>query len=139
MRFESLGRDFPGFLTLIILATVVFACRCTGTTTTPRAGEQENVIGILLPLTGDYTEAGQASNAALEVAAEDINRYFASIGSDYQVRLVVEDTETEPAVALEKLKKLDAQGVTMVIGPVSSAERRFGVTRTSTGSSSSAP
>lgn len=113
-----------GFLTLIILAAVIVACGCTGTETTApqQGGEQEIVVGVLLPLTGDYTEAGQASLAALEVAAEDINRYFTSIGSDYRVRLVVEDTETEPTVALEKLKKLDAQGITMVIGPGSSAE-----------------
>ncbi len=56
------------------------------------------------------------------MAAEDLNNYYASIGSDYRVRLVVEDTETDPAVALEKLKALDAQGIRMVIGPGFSAE-----------------
>ncbi len=112
------------FLTLLIFTTVVFACGCTGTVTTApqQGGVQEIVIGALLPLSGDYTDAGQASNAALAVAAEDINRYFTSIGSDYRVRLSVEDTATEPAVALEKLKALDKQGVRFVIGPGSSAE-----------------
>ncbi len=110
---------------LIILAAVVFACGCTGTQTTTapqQGGVQEIVVGVLLPLSGDYTDAGQASNAALAVAAEDINDYFTSIGSDYRVRLVVEDTETEPSVALEKLKALNAQGIRIVIGPGSSAE-----------------
>jgi len=109
-------------IALITLAAVIFACGCTGTTTTEQAEVQENVVGVLLPLTGDFAESGAASRAAVEVAAGDINDYFASIGSDHRVRLVVEDTATDPAVALEKLKALDAQGIRMVIGPGCSAE-----------------
>ncbi|HOI13392.1 MAG TPA: ABC transporter substrate-binding protein [Methanoculleus sp.] len=109
-------------IALIILAAVIFACGCTGTTTTQQGTAQEIVVGVLLPLSGDYAESGEASNAALAVAAEDLNNYYASIESDYRVRLIVEDTETDPAAALEKLKELDKQGIRMVIGPGSSAE-----------------
>lgn len=109
---------------LIILAAVVFCCGCTGTEAPAVAqdGVQENTVGVLLPLSGDYAEAGEASQVALEVAAVDINDYFASIGSDYRVRLVIEDTQTDPAVALEKLQALDEQGIKFVIGPGTSAE-----------------
>jgi branched-chain amino acid transport system substrate-binding protein len=109
-------------IALVILAAVIFCCGCTGTETSTQGTVQENVIGVLLPLSGDIAESGEASRVALEVAAGDINDYFASIGSDYRVRLHIEDTKTDPAVALEKLKKLDAQGIKMVIGPGSSAE-----------------
>jgi len=109
-------------IALIILAAVIFACGCTGTTTTQQGTAQEIVVGVLLPLSGNYGEAGEASNAALSVAADDLNDYYASIESDYRVRLVVEDTATDPAVALDKLKALDAQGIQMVIGVGSSAE-----------------
>lgn len=114
-------------ITLIILAAVVFCCGCTGTEATavaPEGGQDITVGGVLLPLTGDFSEAGEAGQAALGgVAAVDINDYFASIGSDYRVRLVIEDTQTDPAVALEKLQELDNQGgIRMVIGPGSSAE-----------------
>ncbi len=111
-------REFA--IVLIILAAFVFACGCTGTGTTTTA--DENVIGVLLPLTGDYTESGQAVRAAVEVAAEDVNNYFTQIGSTFQVRLVVEDTATDPAVALDKLKQLEKEGIRIVIGPGSSAE-----------------
>ncbi|KAF1075259.1 ABC transporter substrate-binding protein [Methanogenium sp. MK-MG] len=106
---------------LIILAAVVFCCGCTGTEATAVAqdGVQENTVGILLPLSRDFAEA---SRVALEEAAVDINDYFASIGSDYRIRLVVEDTQTDPAVALEKFQAFDKQGIKVVIGPGSSAE-----------------
>ena len=77
---------------------------------------------MLLPLSGDFSEAGEAGKAALEVAREDINDHFASTEMDCQVQLVIEDTQTDPAIALEKLKLLDSQGIRMVIGPGSSAE-----------------
>ncbi len=60
-------------IALITLAAVIFACGCTGTTTTEQAEVQENVVGVLLPLTGDIAESGAASRAAVEVAAGDIN------------------------------------------------------------------
>jgi branched-chain amino acid transport system substrate-binding protein len=120
MRME-LGKSA---IILIILGAIVFACGCTGTAnpSVTEGGMQENVVGVLLPLTGDSAQGGEACRVALEVAAEDINAYFLSIGSDHRVRLVVEDTATDPAVALEKVKALDKQGIRIVIGPGSSAE-----------------
>jgi len=109
---------------LIIFAAVILACGCTGTQTTAVAqgGVQDIVVGALMPLSGGLAEMGEASNAALEVSAGDINDYFTSIGSDYRVGLIVEDTKTDPAVALEKLKVLEKQGAKIVIGPGSSVE-----------------
>lgn len=111
-------------IALLLLAAIAFCCGCTGTqNTSPQQGSgQDIVIGALLPLTGDFAESGQASNAALAVAAEDINAYLASIGSEHRVKLVSEDTATDSAVALEKLKSLDRQGIRLVIGPGSSGE-----------------
>jgi len=118
-------RKVSSVFVLIVLAAIIFACGCTGTQTpTTQQGEavQEIVVGALLPLSGDYAEGGEASRVALEVAAGDINDYFAAIGSSHRVGLIVEDTQTDPAVALEKLQVLDKQGAMIVIGPGSSAE-----------------
>jgi len=82
----------------------------------------EIVVGVLLPLSSDYAAGGEASKVAIEVAVSDINDYFTSIGSDYRVGVIIEDTQTDPAVALEKLEALDKQGARIVIGPGSSAE-----------------
>lgn len=111
--------------TFIVLAALLVCSGCTGTQASPapqQTAGHEIVIGVLLPLTGDFAESGQAGNAALAVAAEDINAYFAAAGSGNTVKLVTEDTGTDPSAALEKLKVLDRQGIRLVIGPESSAE-----------------
>jgi branched-chain amino acid transport system substrate-binding protein len=110
---------------LIILAAIVFVCGCTGTETGPGqqgGAVQDIVVGALLPLSGDYAGGGEASRVALEVAAGDINDYFVSIGSDYRVGIIIEDTKADPATALAKLQTLEGQGATVVIGPSTSAE-----------------
>ncbi|NAS89038.1 ABC transporter substrate-binding protein [ANME-1 cluster archaeon AG-394-G21] len=84
--------------------------------------QSEIVIGALLALTGDRSSLGEASKAALEIAVEDTNEYLASIGSEMRMRLIIEDTKTDPAVALEKLQNLSKEGVKIVIGPGASAE-----------------
>ena len=66
------------------------------------------VIGVLVPLTGDWSSKGQNFNAAIALAAEDTNANLASTGSVKKIRLLVEDTGTDPAVAAEKIKKLQA-------------------------------
>jgi branched-chain amino acid transport system substrate-binding protein len=86
------------------------------------APQPEVVLGALLPLTGALSSSGESTQAALELAVEDINEYHSSIGSKTSVRLIVEDTETDPAVALEKLQNLAGKGVKIVIGPDSSTE-----------------
>jgi branched-chain amino acid transport system substrate-binding protein len=82
----------------------------------------EVVFGALLSLTGDSSSSGECGQAALEIAVEDVNAYFSAIGSEIRVRLIVEDTKTEPAVALEKLKSLAGKGIRVIIGPENSAE-----------------
>ncbi|MDV2481477.1 amino acid ABC transporter substrate-binding protein [Methanoculleus sp. Wushi-C6] len=118
-------RSVSSAFILIILAAIVFACGCTGTQTSPaQQGEavQEIVVGALLPLSGGFAEGGEASRVALETAAGDINDHFTAFGSDYRVGVIIEDTKTDPAVALEKLQALDKQGVRIVIGPGTSVE-----------------
>lgn len=80
------------------------------------------VLGALLALTGDYSSTGEASQAALEIALSEINEYFSDIGSETRVKLIIEDTKTDPMTALEKLKSLAKRGVKIVIGPQTSAE-----------------
>lgn len=82
----------------------------------------EAVLGALLALTGDYSSTGEASLAALEVALSEINEYLSDIGSKTKVRLITEDTKTDPMTALEKIKSLAKRGVKIVIGPQTSAE-----------------
>ena len=84
--------------------------------------EREFVIGALLPLTGDLAFAGDAGQAGLELALEDVNTYLADGNSGLRVRVIIEDTQTNPEVAHERLQELAGEGVSIVLGPGSSAE-----------------
>jgi len=117
-------REISAIFVLLLLSAAIFAGGCTGPETpsvVPDDG-QNILIGALLPLSGEYAGGGEASRVAIEVAAGDINDYFASAGSDRRVGILVEDTRADPAVALECLRALEGQGVRIVIGPGTSAE-----------------
>ncbi|MFA4956813.1 MAG: penicillin-binding protein activator [Candidatus Methanoperedens sp.] len=79
----------------------------------------EVIIGAILPLSGNLSYSGQAAQVGLDVAAEDVNTYLANKG--VKVRLVIEDDENNPVVALAKIKKLKEMGARFVIGPDASA------------------
>jgi len=114
MRYGAIGA-------VILLITGIVICGCLGTS----QGTQKSkdlVIGALVPLTGDWSSKGQNFNAAINLAVQDSNAQLASAGSPIRVKLLVEDTGTDPAIALQKIKKLHDAGVRIVVGPASSAE-----------------
>lgn len=76
-------------------------------------------IGVLVPLTGPLSSYGEASQAALKLAAETIND-----GPGPKVNLLIEDTETDPEAALAKLQSLYDRGAHVVIGPFASSQVR---------------
>lgn len=79
-------------------------------------------VGALLPLSGALASYGEEAEAALKIAAEDANKELAESGSSKRVALVIEDTRTDPGVALEKPQALAASGIRIVIDPATSAE-----------------
>jgi len=89
----------------------------------PAPAADEIVLGVLLSLTGDWSSLGNDSQAAIELAVDEVNRTLLA-GSPTRLRAVVEDTRLQPDVALDRLRSLAAQGARIVIGPQSSAEVR---------------
>ncbi|HET7146920.1 MAG TPA: penicillin-binding protein activator [Candidatus Nitrosopolaris sp.] len=85
-------------------------------------GKQSITLGALLPLSGASSSLGESEDAAIKIAIKDVNEYFSKRNSDTRVGLIVEDTQTNPAISLEKLQDLAAKGVRIVIGPGTSAE-----------------
>lgn len=81
-------------------------------------------IGALLSLSGGWASLGQTSQAAMAVAAGDVNAYLEEIGSRLRVEIEVIDTQLEPALAAGGLASLARRGVRVVVGPQSSAELR---------------
>jgi branched-chain amino acid transport system substrate-binding protein len=88
----------------------------------PNDGKQTTTLGALLPLSGALSSLGESEAAALKVAIKDVNGYFSKINSNTRVGLIIEDTQTNPAISLERLKNLAAKGIRIVIGPATSAD-----------------
>ncbi|MEM2211155.1 MAG: ABC transporter substrate-binding protein [Nitrososphaerales archaeon] len=81
-------------------------------------------IGIVLPLTGGLATYAENEKVTLEKGLEEINSLLKQTGAPLTIKLLIEDSETKPDVALEKLKSLAAKGVKVVIGMMSSGEVR---------------
>ena len=79
-------------------------------------------IGALLPLSGVRASSGKSTETALVKAFEDVNAYFSDTNSSIRFDLVIQDTESDPATSLEKLKLLANNNIRIVIGPATSAE-----------------
>lgn len=84
-------------------------------------GQNQITLGALISITGQGSSIGESSQAALNLAIDDINQYLASIGSDKQIIVLLEDTQTDTATGLQKIKELHDEGVQVIIGPFSSA------------------
>ncbi|NJE09157.1 amino acid ABC transporter substrate-binding protein [Thermococcus sp. M39] len=121
-------------LAFLVVCLVVLSLGCIGggeKTATPSSTEstksaevQVIKIGLLTDLSGPLSSDGQNVKNCVELAKEEINEYFKEKGLPYEVEILVEDTRTDPKVALEKLQTLKAQDVNVVVGPLSSGEVR---------------
>jgi branched-chain amino acid transport system substrate-binding protein len=78
-------------------------------------------VGALLDLSGDGKTLGLASQAALEVAAEEIEE---ESDGDVTIELDIRDTGLDPAQASSELQSLLDSGIRVVIGPQTSSEVR---------------
>ncbi len=84
--------------------------------------KQEISIGVLVDLSGPLTTYGMDIKNTLEIAKEDINKYFEEKGLPYEVELYVEDTRVDPKIALDKVQTLYGKGINLIIGPMGSGE-----------------
>ncbi len=102
---------------LILIAVLI----CFGTAESAPSSSQhpENilVVGALLPLHGDGSNYGISAQIALQIAQADVNELFSGLGRTIRVRVVVEDTQTDPDITLKALKSLQSQGIRIMVGP----------------------
>jgi ABC-type branched-subunit amino acid transport system substrate-binding protein len=83
--------------------------------------QQTVTIGALVPITGVSSSLGESEGAALKIATKDVNEYLLKTHSNIGIKLVVEDSQSNPSVSLERIKQLAAKGIKIVIGPATSA------------------
>jgi len=81
-------------------------------------------LGGLFSLTGDLATFGENELVAAELAVDEVNDLLEAMGEDWTLKLVAEDTQTDPDLALEKLESLAARGIKLIVGPLSSGEVR---------------
>lgn len=95
----------------------------TVTVTAPAAGLTGEVrVGALLPLTGVLSTFGTQYKAIAELAEKEINDYLAALGRGWRIKVVTEDTATDPKTCLSKMMTLHGTGVKVFVGIASSAE-----------------
>jgi branched-chain amino acid transport system substrate-binding protein len=78
-------------------------------------------LGVLLPVTGTASSAGESVQAGLTMAIEEVNDYFGATGAPWRATLTIRNTDTDPQTALQQLEELYSQGFRYVIGPYTSA------------------
>ena len=67
---------------------------------------------------------GTQADAASNLAVDDFNRYLEERGEQWTLRMITEDTATNPVQALEKLQALYSKDVGIVSGPLTSSNIR---------------
>ena len=90
------------------------------------AGAQEAVteitVGALLDQSGPRMSQDRLVEAALKVAADEINAHLEAAGRPFRLALRVGDTRTDPDHALLQLQAMAQEGVRFVVGPSTSQE-----------------
>lgn len=116
-------------LPIVLIAAILFA-GCTSTApaqpgTAPGSGVATPStvrVDAFLPLTGAWSQNGESAQAALLTASDDINQYYTGLGVPTRVNLTIYDTATDPATARRLLEQVRANGTTIVLGPMTSAQ-----------------
>ena len=80
-------------------------------------------VGLLFSLTGNNAVTGNRFTQMAELAKEDINAFLQrKYKANSKIEYVIADTQSDPDVALTKLKELKQNGIQLVVGPMTSGE-----------------
>jgi ABC-type branched-subunit amino acid transport system substrate-binding protein len=83
-----------------------------------RTNFNPHLIGCLLPLSGPYENFGKRALRAIELALDHHN---ARLGQS-KFGIFVKDTRSDPDHAIEALRRLDEERVSVIIGPIATSE-----------------
>ncbi len=88
--------------TLFFMAIIAAVALCLFMAPAAHAAQKEMRIGFLAPMTGGGAQIGKDMLNGLKMYLDEINYNMAGV----KVKLIVEDTELKPAVAVTKAQKL---------------------------------
>lgn len=112
-----------GIYTLVVLLAVLTVGIYAPTLAESELGDTVQ-IGALVPITGSASTHGEDIRIAIEVAKSDFNQYLEEINAEWTLDVLIEDSATNPVIALDKLSSMNAKGIGSVVGTYSSAELR---------------
>ena len=78
-------------------------------------------IGLMAPLTGGLGNVGEEGLAGANLALQDFNEHLREAGAEWLLNLTIQDTASNTDMAQNGIRKLYEQGVTIVAGPLTSA------------------
>ncbi|MDM8516962.1 penicillin-binding protein activator [Desulfobacterales bacterium HSG16] len=78
----------------------------------------QNLVGCLLPLTGKYSTYGNRALNGIQLA---LSRYE-GLNVHPPIRLVIEDTGSDPETAIRKFHAMARKNVSAIIGPIKTAQ-----------------
>lgn len=121
--FVKCQSHFQGLKNIILFfGFILFSCFLLGCNTNDNPIETIKAdIGVLLPLSGLASSVSESAQIAVELAQRNVNRHFKNSNIGFEIELVIEDTGTDPELALQSLQNLYNQGITTVVGPYASA------------------
>jgi branched-chain amino acid transport system substrate-binding protein len=78
-------------------------------------------IGLITSLTGAWSSGGKSIKIAVQEAEKDVNDYLDNKNSSIRVKLLIENSKTDPVETVKAVKRLTDSGVKIVVGPATSA------------------
>lgn len=103
-----------GILFFLVIMILLFSLPSRGV-----AASDPIIVGVLVPQTGPFTELGNQVRRGLTIAFEEVGWKIAG----REVKMITEDTEGKPPVALQKARKLvESDRVTLLAGVTQSPE-----------------
>lgn len=105
-----------------LLCTSILVSSCNKDDNDDNNTPQTVTVGGLLSLTGTWNTLGKTSQAAMEIATEEINTYLKTTGSKYSFATTIYDTKLEAALSTQYIAEAKGKGIQFIIGPQSSAE-----------------
>ena len=94
----------------IFTKIIIFICSIYLLNTSKVSAENKIKIGLLVPITGQHSEIGKSIIKSARLAINKIN--------NPSIEIIPKDTASNPEVTLKNAKKLQEEGVKIVIGPI---------------------
>ncbi len=73
-------------------------------------------IGGVFDSSGDWSLTGGEIKTAAEMAESDFNGFLRTVGADWRLDIIYEDSQTSGPVALEKVQALNGRDVKLLVG-----------------------